>query len=249
LDQQLKAVCRLSDSDFTGLAVAFNSTIDALNVPGRSFDPLWDTNLQIPGLSRDLRSRFYLMCSYLGWFRTSAPLSERYLAPQELSLAWYINLSTALFGLTVPDTTAFNLEFGGRSSALPSTVFTMGRKDIWQPYSIHYQSRLPRETLVLNMGDEADMESAIETLSNWMNNDCNAENCVHGQCYLHSCICADGFTGVQCDMRENTANSYRWVSMAATIAPTIMILTSALVAWWLLLRPEDEPVRPWIGRM
>jgi hypothetical protein len=251
LKSELNQICQLDPTDLSGLAVIFNATIGKLGIPALSFDPLWKTDLETPGLARDRRSRLYLMCNEVGWFRTAGS-GDRHLTPESLSLEWYRRVCSDLFGIDIPDRDKFNAEFGGSDHVVTSTFFTRGSYDVWQPFAVS-PLRPRREALVLETGNEmagADLvgvsevtDRIVEQLAGWMKSDCDESNCEHGVCYLHSCVCEDGFEGDSCDVVENTVNAYHWVAMAAAFGPTILILATASVAWVLLVHGRSSHMR------
>jgi hypothetical protein len=252
LAPELAQICALDSSDLHGLAVIFNTTISKLSLPALSFDPLWAADLAEPGLPRDRRSRLRLMCNEVGWFRT-AGTGDRHLTPDCVNADWYRHVCSQVFGEDIGDRHAFNLEFGGSSQILPSAIYTKGGRDVWSPFGVSSSARLRRETVVLSTGDEmagADLlpgsvviDKIVDLATRWMNSDCGASNCDHGFCYLHSCVCDDGFEGDECDIVQNTVNSFHWVSMAATFGPTILILAAASVAWIVMVQGRLSPSR------
>jgi hypothetical protein len=83
----------------------------------------------------------------------------------------------------------------------------------------------------------------VDQLVRWITDTCE-EKCQHGTCEQHRCVCDPAFDGDTCSLPMTNYKSFVWVSMAATIGPTLIMLMLAFVGWWLLIVATPEHPNP-----
>ena len=187
----------------------------------------------------------WMTCNQVGWFQTASGKLRSNL----VDIHYFKQVCTDLFNLTLPDDDEFNRRFGGKNSRATSTYFTNGGVDPWSTMSIKTpDSTLDRYSSIIEGGHhcndlkpsnpDTDSESlktvrnnTITKMSFWLGS-VDTELCgEHGRRVLNSCICDDSHGGATCEDEVHTQTSFRVVTIASVVVPTILLLIIGGIVW------------------
>ena len=131
-----EALCTLlsNTTDFDWLS---NATINyfVANNDVRPYGSYFVSNQTFDPSMQDVigRSWNYQVCSQLGWFQTPAIDTRYIMRSTRLTLDFFLQFCKNVYGITsLPNTEAFDLEFGGVNLQATNMVMTNGCEDPWQ---------------------------------------------------------------------------------------------------------------------
>jgi pimeloyl-ACP methyl ester carboxylesterase len=252
LVSELRSVC--SVPTISSLAQFVGRVLPRLGIPSaRSLDPLLTPE---DAFAEDARAALWLQCQDVGWFRTAANDGAR---PLSINVSYYSGLCSKVFGSGLPRVSAFNLEFGGRIPRTKSVIFSGGANDTFAAVAADPKvSGRVNETFYIDLGAARDTDSLSDSalaqtrqdrifapINAWVNFSCLKCNQTYGECYLHSCICAEGWgtaenADEECGGRQVAHEDMLVVEVLATIMPTILVLTIGFVTWGVLIQSKGN---------
>ena len=187
----------------------------------------------------------WMTCNQVGWFQTSSGKLRSSL----VNINYFRQVCTDLFNLTLPDDDEFNRRFGGRNSRATSTFFTNGEVDPWSTMSVNSSDNtIDRYSAIIEGGHhcndlkaanpETDTESlktvrenVITKMEFWLGS-ADTDLCgEHGRRVLNSCICDESHSGPMCEEEVHTQTSFRVVTIASVVVPTILLLIIGGIVW------------------
>ena len=187
----------------------------------------------------------WMTCNQLGWFQTASGK----LRPPVVNLDLFADVCSTLFNRSLPDTNEFNRRFGGKNSRGTSTVFTNGDIDPWSTLSVlDADIALDRYSYIIEGGHHCNDLSPInetsdsQSLKNIRNNAINKmefwlgsyekDLCgTHGKRILNSCVCDGSHKGEFCEDEVHTQTSFRVITIASVVIPTILLLIIGGIVW------------------
>ena len=236
-----------ASSDADKLSVLATTTKDILKTEKAS---IWDSYPYLPSnasrysSTKDIRAWTWMTCNEVGWFQTtSGKLRSKY-----INKDYFTKVCKTLFDTGLPDEDEMNIRFGGKDPLGTTTVFVNGERDPWMRMSVtKNDENLSRYAYVVKDGQHCDdlrlqlssdvsdlvstRKKVLDQLSFWLEHAIDDSLCMHGRRVLNFCICDDSHTGQTCDEGIHSQTSYKIVSIASIVFPTIFLLVIGYIVW------------------
>ncbi|KAH0794763.1 Clan SC, family S28, unassigned serine peptidase [Histomonas meleagridis] len=241
------------------LIYMFKKTLNQYGMNVNSFDP--QTAASATCDVKDMRSLLYIKCNQIGSFNVYN--SQYYLRSRSLNETYYNNLCSTAFQIdkVAPNINSFNILNGNLEKGASSTILSQSTIDI-ESERFHFVDNIENDFIIKStseelyndelytlIGNETQEISTfrsgiISIIENWADSIRNEKCSQHGTIVMNKCKCFDSWTGELCQTKTISSRMFKMISSVATLFPTIILLSFALLAWKKLFNDSKIDTRP-----